>query len=166
MIKVPVLAVLNNKGIIAELEIEVRDGDGGTLFLDAELGTDEDSRRSIKNAFSLLQVKNADVLVRLKSNELSCLCGGSLALPVYLGMYACLNKMEFKPRTFATGCISEKSEITPIGGLAEKIKAVLGKADLLLVPKGQGLPVEGIRIKEVSNLKQAIEKALCVPNGE
>jgi hypothetical protein len=50
-----------------------------------------------------------------------------------------------------------------VGELAEKIRTVLGKAELLLVPNGQALPVQGIAIKEVADLQEAIEQALIDP---
>jgi len=98
--------------------------------------------------------------VCIKGDRHNCLCGGSLALPVYLGMYACIRELKLKPKTFATGYIDKKRRITKVGGLAEKIKAILGKAEVLLVPKGQGLPIEGIKVKEVSDLKEAVKLSL------
>lgn len=159
MIKIPVLAVDKGKGILVDLELESRKG-RGTLFLDIKLCLDKDTREAINNVFSLLRIKKQDILVHIKGEEHNCLCGASLALPVYLGMYACIRGLKFKPKTFATGCIDKKEKIASVGGLAEKIKAILGKADVLLVPKGQGLPIKGINVKEVLNLKDAIKLTL------
>lgn len=159
MVRMPVLAVEKSKGMIVYLEIEARRG-GGTLFLDAKLCSDRETREAIDNAFSLLKIRGKDILVRVKGLSANCLCGGSLGLSVYLGMYACLRGLKFNPKTFATGGIDKKGKIIPISELAEKIKAILGKAEVLLVPKGQGLPVEGIKVKEVSDLKEAIKIAL------
>ncbi|MCX5835335.1 MAG: hypothetical protein NTV99_12680 [Deltaproteobacteria bacterium] len=160
MIRVPILAVKKGKGIIVELEVELKKQGKGTLFLDANLYGDNDIRQALDTAFSLLHLKRQDVLIRVPGNKDCCICGGSLALPLYLGMYACINGLKFKPRTFATGCLSKKGKITPVGSLAEKIKVILGKADLLLVPKGQGLPVERMKIKEISSLREAVNFAI------
>jgi len=160
MIRVPILAVKKGKGIIVELELELKEQGTGALFLDAKLYADDDIRQALNTAFSLLRLKRQDVLVRVPGNKNCCLCGGSLALPLYLGMYACTRGLKFKPRTFATGCLDNKGKITPVGSLAEKMKIILGKADLLLVPKGQGLPLEGIKVKEVSSLKEAVSLAI------
>ena len=159
MVRMPVLAVEKGKGSIVYLEIETRRG-GGTLFLDAKLCSDRETREAINNAFSLLKIRGKDILVHVKGLSSNCLCGGSLGLSVYLGMYACLRGLKFKPKTFATGGIDKKGKIISISELAEKIMAILGKAEVLLVPKGQGLPVEGIKVKEVSDLKEAIKIAL------
>jgi predicted S18 family serine protease len=160
MINVPIVAVNKGKGVIVVLELEFNKQGLGALFLDAKINMDNNARQAIKSAYSLLRQKKGDVLVRMRGKKQCCLCGGSLALPIYLGMYACTKGMEFKPRTFTSGGIGKKGEITQIGGLAEKVKAVLGKADLLLVPKEQALPIEGMKVKEVSNIKEAIRLAL------
>ncbi len=158
MVRVPVLAVEKGKGMIVYLEIEARRG--GALFLDAKLCSDRETREAINNVFSLLKVRGKDIWVRVKGRSFNCLCGGSLGLSVYLGMYACLQGLTFKPKTFATGGIDKKGKIIAISELAEKIKAIIGKAEVLLVPNGQGLPVEGMKVKEVSDLKEAIKIAL------
>ena len=159
MIKIPVLAVDKDKGVLVDLELESKKGKG-TLFLDIKLCPDQKTRQAMNTAFSLLKIKKKDILVRIRGDKHNCLCGGSLALPVYLGMYACIRGLKFRPKTFATGCIDKKGKITSVGGLAEKIRAILGKADVLLVPKGQGLPIEGIKVKEVLDLEEAIRIAL------
>lgn len=158
MIKVPVLAVDKGKGVLVNLELESKRGKG-TLFLDVKLCPDQETREAINTAFSLLNIKKKDILVRIKGDRHNCLCGGSLGLPVYLGMYACIRGLKLRPKTFATGCIDKKGKIVSVGGLAEKIKAILGKADVLLVPKGQGLPIKGINVKEVLSLREAIKLA-------
>lgn len=161
MTKIAVLAVVEGvKGLALELEIEAKKEGKGGLFLDFRITLDQNSREALKTAFSLLHPGTTDILVRISGNEDFCLCGGSLALPIYLGMYAGVRGLKLKPGTFSTGCINEKGEIIPVTGLAEKIRAILGKAELLLVPKGQGLPVQGIIIKEVSNLQEAVDHAL------
>ncbi len=159
MVRVPILAVQKGKGIIVELDLEMKQQGTGALFLDAKLYADNDIRQALNTAFSLLHLKRQDVLVRVPGNKNCCLCGGSLALPMYLGMHACTRGVKFRPRTFATGGLNQKGEITPVGSLAEKMKVILGKADLLLVPKGQGLPLEGIKVKEVSSLREAVNIA-------
>lgn len=161
MIKIPVLAVVEGvKGTILELEIEAKKEGRGDLFLDFRLTLDKTSRQALKTAFSLLHAGTTDILVRFGGEKDFCLCGGSFALPIYLGMYACVRGLKVKPGTFSTGCINENGEITSVSELAEKIRVILGKAELLLVPKGQGLPVQGIIIKEVSNLQEAVDLAL------
>jgi predicted S18 family serine protease len=159
MIKIPVLAVDKDKGVLVDLELKSKKGKG-TLFLDIKLCPDQETRQAMNTAFSLLKIKKKDILVRIRGDKHNCLCGGSLALPVYLGMYACIRGLKFRPKTFDTGCINKKGKITSVGGLAEKIRVILGKADVLLVPKGQGLPIEGIKVKEVLDLEEAIRIAL------
>jgi len=68
--------------------------------------------------------------------------------------------MIWRPGTYATGCINEQSEVTAVGELIEKIRTVLGKAELLIVPSSQGIPVEGLTVKEAGNLQEAVALAL------
>lgn len=164
MIIIPVLAVLTGgQGTILELEIDAIKEGKGQLFFESRLFLDEVARTALKTAFSLLDVGKTDILVRLVGEKDFCLCSGSFALPVYLGMYACIRGLELKPGAYATGCINDKGEITPVGDLAEKIRVVLGKAERLLVPENQALPVKGIEIVEVANLQDAVEYALIDP---
>jgi predicted ATP-dependent serine protease len=164
MIKVPILAVLDGcKGLLLELEVDGKKEGNGDLFLDSKLTLDDASRKALKAAFCMLHPEKTDLFVRVAGEKDFCLCGGSFALPIYLGMYACLRGLAWKLGTYCTGCINEKGEVTSVGELAEKIRTVLGKAELLLVPNGQALPVQGIAIKEVADLQEAIEQALIDP---
>lgn len=159
MIKIDALAVGKGKGLTVGLEVESREG-SGTLFLDARLCEDKETLEVINNAFNLLRVKKLDIIVRKCEEDKDCLCGGSLGLPVYLGMFACARGLKLKPNIFATGFVDRRGNITQVDGLAEKIRAILGKADTLLVPKGQGLPVSGLNVREVSNVKSAVKLAV------
>ncbi len=164
MIRVPILAVLTGgQGTILELEIEAREEGKGQLFFESRLTLDDTARTALKTAFGLLEKEKADILVRIAGEKEFCLCGGSFALPVYLGMYACTQGMELKAGVYATGCINEKGEITAVRDLEEKRKAALGKAERILVPRDQALPANGIEMKEVSDIHEAIEYALKEP---
>lgn len=159
MIKIDALAVGKGKGLTVGLEVESREG-SGILFLDARLCEDKETLEVMNNAFNLLRVKKLDILVRKSAGDKDCLCGGSLGLPVYLGMYACARGLKLKPNLFATGFVDKKGNITHVDGMAEKIRAILGKADKLLVPKGQGLPVTGLNVLEAANVKSAVKLAI------
>lgn len=71
-------------------------------------------------------------------------------------MYALLNDLKVNPAFFATGGLSNDGKITPAGALAEKIKVILGRAQRLLLPSGQGLPIEGLEVVEASNIEEAV----------
>ena len=141
------------------MDIESREGTG-SLFLDSKIRTDREAIKVIDIAFSFLGAKNKDVLIRSHNSKCQCLCGSSLGLPVYLGMHACLSGKKIKPGVFATGSIDKKGNVISVGCLAEKIKAVLGKADKLLVPRNQGLPITGMEVIEVADIQEAAEIAL------
>lgn len=141
------------------MEIEQKEG-GGILFLDTKIETDQEAKKAIDTAFAFMEAKKKDLLIRSQNSKCQCLCGSSLGLPIYLGMLACLSGQKIKPKVFATGGIDKKGNVISVGCLAEKIKAVLGKADKLLVPKNQGLPIEGMEVVEVANIQEAAEIAL------
>lgn len=153
MVRVSILGVTEGKGEIIELELEGKDGEG-RLYLDANICLNPPAHGAMRTAFCLLQPKR-DVLVRYGGRECRGLCGASLGLPLYLGMYALLNGLEVNPAFFATGGLSKDGKVTPAGALAEKIKAILGRAQRLLVPSGQGLPIEGLEMVEASDIKEA-----------
>lgn len=153
------MAVRNGKGVIFYLKLESRDGTG-ILYLARKIRIDQQARKAINTAFSLLEIDKEDILINLNQRKHNLICGASLGLPIYLGMYALLANLKFKPKVFATGRIDKKGNIASVGCLAEKIKAVLGEADKLLVPKGQGLPIKGMEVVEIATLKEAIKIAL------
>lgn len=64
MIKIPVLAVDKDKGVLVDLELESKKGKG-TLFLDIKLCPDQKTRQAMNTAFSLLKIKKKDILVRI-----------------------------------------------------------------------------------------------------
>ena len=57
MVRVPILAVQKGKGIIVELDLEMRQQGTGAHFLDARLYADDDIRQALNTAFSLLHLK-------------------------------------------------------------------------------------------------------------
>jgi len=75
-------------------------------------------------------------------------------------MRACLSGKKITPKVFATGSIDKKGNVISVGCLAEKIKTVLEEADKLLVPKNQGLPITGMEVVEVADIREAAEIAL------
>jgi ATP-dependent Lon protease len=159
MLEAPILAVQKGKGVLFFLEIELKEG-RGTLFLDSKIRADQEARKAIDTAFSLVGAKKKDILIRSQNFKCQCLCGSSLGLPIYLGMHACLSGKKIKPRVFATGSIDKKGNVISVGCLAEKVKAVLGEADKLLVPKNQGLPITGMEVVEVADIQEAADIAL------
>lgn len=157
--RVPVLAVNKGEGVLIYLDLESREGNGN-LFLDVKLMTDKDARKAINYAFSLLKINKRDIFIRAARKRWSCLCGPSLGLPIYLGMSALFKDLKFKPNVFATGCIDNRGNVTPVGCLAEKIMVVLKKATRLLVPQGQGLLIEAMEVVEISTVEEAEKAAL------
>ncbi len=56
MVRVPILAVQKGKGIIVELDLEMKQPGTGVLFLDTRLYADDDIRQALNAAFSLLRL--------------------------------------------------------------------------------------------------------------
>lgn len=153
MIRMPILTVNEGKGQLCEVDIEAREGEG-RLYLDTAFYPDAHAMQAIRTALSLLGPKR-DLFLRYDGQEQQCFCGHSLGLPLYLGMYAALNGFAIDPGYFATGALDEKGKILAVGGLAEKIRPILGKGKRLLLPSGQGLPIQGLQIVEVSDIEEA-----------
>ncbi len=158
MVRLPVLMVNEGRGEMRWLEIESRPGDG-RLYLDAHLFFDDRAHGELRLAFSLLQAER-DLLIRDAEPPAGaathCLCGPSLGLALYLGMVAALHDRPVPEGVFATGVVDQDGKVLPVGGLAEKMRAVLDRAKCLIVPAGQGLPLAGIEVVEVSTVEEAV----------
>lgn len=163
MVRIPILMVNEGRGIVGELELEARPGDG-RLYVDGGLFCDEQAHAALRTAFSLLRA-DRDVLIRrnVRGEDVHCLCGASLGLAVYLGMYALLNGCEIAPNVFVTGGLDGEGKVTAVGGLAEKMRTVVDRAKRLIVPAGQGLPLAGIEVVEVSTVEEAVHA--CFSDG-
>ena len=153
MIEVPILAFKGNKGEIFKVILEKKSG-SGRLYLDSNLCFNADAYREVRTAFALIHPK-MDILIRYNGRKCKPICGGSLGLPIYLGMYALTHGLKMNSKAFSTGLLDVKGRVGRIGYLAEKIKAALGKGESILVPRGQGIPVKGIRVLEVRTAKEA-----------
>ena len=57
---------------------------------------------------------------------------------------------------YITGTVDQDGKVLPVGGLAEKMLAVVDRAKRLIVPAGQGLPLAGIEVVEVSTVEEAV----------
>jgi hypothetical protein len=153
MIKVPILSFNGKKGEIFKLILEKKSGNG-RLYLDSNLCLNAEAYKAMRTAFALVHPKT-DILIRNTNKKCKPICGGSLGLPLYLGMYTLIHGLKMNPKAFATGSLDVKGKVGKIGSLAEKIKAILGKGEVILVPRGQGIPVKGIRVLEVRTAKEA-----------
>jgi len=155
MTKVPILSFNGKKGEIFKLILEKKSGNG-RLYLDSNLCLNADAYKSVRTAFALVRPKT-NILIRNTNRKCKPICGGSLGLPIYLGMYALTHDLKMNSKAFATGFLDIKGKVERIGSLAEKIKAALGKGELILVPRDQGIPVKGIRVLEVGTAKEAVK---------
>jgi hypothetical protein len=155
MMVIPVLAHNGKKGEIFKLIPEKKSGNG-RLYLDSNLCLNADAYKAMRTAFALVRPKT-DILIKNINKKCKPICGGSLGLPIYLGMYALTNGLKINSKAFVTGSLDAKGKIGRIGSLAEKIKSALGKGEVILVPRGQGIPVKGIRVLEVNTAKEAVK---------
>jgi len=71
-------------------------------------------------------------------------------------MVAALHDRPVPEGVFATGTVDQNGKVLPVGGLAEKVRAVLEQAHRFIVPVGQGLPLAGIKVVEVSTVEEAV----------
>ena len=158
MVRLPVLTVNEGRGEVPWLEIESCPGDG-RLYLDAHLFFDERAHGELRLVFGLLQA-DRDLLIRdvqpPAGAATHCLCGPSLGLALYLGMVAALHDRPVPEGVLATGTVDQNGKVLPVDGLAEKVRAVLEQAHRFIVPAGQGLPLAGIEVVEVSTVEEPV----------
>lgn len=94
-------------------------------------------------------------------NDWDFVGGDSLQLPLTLGLIATNPGVQLNESVVATGAISSDGTVNSVGDVPAKATAARENGyDVILVPDGQGVDVDGIRVVEVSTVEEAVDFAI------
>ena len=150
---IPLAAVdSNNKGVIAHLNTEVRNGSGLILVninnILADYLTQYSARVAAQVAanYSKISIDGLDVIYNIKANA-TVIGGPSAGAALVVATVALLENKTLNKDIIITGTINEDGIIGEVGGILEKGRAAKENGfKLFLVPLGQGSDV--VRYKE------------------
>ncbi|MBI4362987.1 MAG: hypothetical protein HY558_07425 [Euryarchaeota archaeon] len=155
-----------DQGVAFRVRAELRHGKGDILVNGSALPTGDALDRSLRDALRAAQLATGvplgmrDMEATFEGNFTS-VDGESAGLPLALLFSDLLQNRSIAPGTLATGTITAAGTVGKVSGIREKAQAASQTgATRLLVPPGEGVPVEGITLVEVRNLTEAMEIAL------
>ena len=159
-----------NGGKVMILETEVRHGQGRILnSVEGNVIIDWSVQKAMKLALKAVEretitsLTEKDVIFRIISDEKETYIIGESAGAIFaLTTIAALTGKKINESVVITGTILPTGRIGNVTGVREKIKAAKNiGAELVLVPKGQRIDIEGIKIIGVKDLKEAEEYIFC-----
>lgn len=172
------LAVADFRGIIAEIEADVRMGGSHYITVNGIVGEEEiNSGHGVlkRKGTALESVYNAVVLLERNMgidrknygftlNFSGCLADGpSAGTAVYCAMYSAVNNINIPDFTAMTGEISISGRVLPVGGVFEKIKgAYEAGIKRVFIPKANmedrfsEIDIEIIPVEDVSEITEVI----------
>ncbi len=159
------LLAVGEVNIALLIEVEARNGAGLHIDMEGVL-LDETVQESMKTAFDVAQDVTGNKLTGrmiifhtrnpFAEDEL-IIDGGSAAAAMTIALIALAEGRKVKSDVFITGTIEPDGSIGGVKKVAEKARVARdAKAEIMLVPVGQGVRVSGIRIIEVANIRDAM----------
>jgi hypothetical protein len=112
----------------------------------------------VANLFSLPEDRSFFCYPLVMNSSTLCLDGGSLGLPMALGLIKLLTGVKIPCRYISTGALDIKGEVLPVGRLKQKMACAAGNAyDLFLYPAANPAKQapENLQLMPISNLKDA-----------
>ena len=163
---IPLAAVDGDeKGVIAHLNTEIRNGSGLILVNINDILADYLTQYSARVAaqvaanYSKISIDGLDVIYNIKANA-TVIGGPSAGAALTVATIALLENKTLNKDVIITGTIDEDGTIGEIGGVLEKGKAAKENGfKLFLVPLGQGSDV--VRYKEEKTCKNFDSISYC-----
>lgn len=167
--RINLLAVVNGEGVTIPVESEIRQGEGrllldvdGTLYL-AETQLSISSAAEAAKAVTGANLEDKDVIIRVENPyaQTLALSGESAGASFAVAIIANLEGVSIRDDILITGAINPDGSIGVVGDVSVKaLAARSAKATTLLVPRDQGVEVEGLQVVEVSDIEQALRVML------
>lgn len=159
-----ILGVEEGEGVPMPLETEVKNGRGRILTcVEGNVVIDYSVQKAMRFAIKAAEretgvsLADKDVIFKITSDkEKTYIVGESAGAIFALTVIAAITSNEINESVVITGTILPSGKIGNVTGVREKAEAAKKvDARLMLVPSGQKIEINGIEIKEVSNLKDA-----------
>lgn len=167
--KINLLAVVGGEGVTIPVESEVKEGEGrllldvgGTLYL-AETQLSISSAAMAAEAVTGTNLGDKDVIITVENpyQQTLAFSGESAGASFAAAIIANIDGKNIRGDILLTGAINPDGTIGAVGDVPVKAMAAKNaKAKTLLVPKGQGVQVEGLRVVEVSHIEEALKLLL------
>ncbi len=163
---IPLAAVDGDeKGVIAHLDTEIRNGSGLILVNINDILADYLTQYSARVAaqvaanYSKVSIKGLDVIYNIRANA-SVIGGPSAGAALAIATVALLENKTLNKDAVITGTINDDGSIGEIGGVLEKGKAAKENGfKLFLVPVGQGTNV--VKYKEEKSCRNFDSVRYC-----
>lgn len=138
------------------------------LFVDVANTTHDSSfQQAVRDAISAVEANwnvttDDGLLVALETpSRWQYVSGESAGLSIALGTLATDSRYELRDGVTATGKVTERGTVGRVREVGAKVRAAREAGlDTIVVPPGQGVDVDGIRVVEATNLSQAADVAL------
>lgn len=160
-----ILAVIGEKGVLLPAQTEIRDGEGRLLLSIDETLFFTSTQTSITLALKIAKnitgasLSDKDIIIRVGNpyNQTLALSGQSAGSSIAVALIANLLDKKIRKDVVLTGTIEEDGSIGPVGDVRTKARAARDAGiKTILVPKGQGVDIPGIRVIEVSSIEEAL----------
>lgn len=159
----------SGRGEVVEFKVTLRNGGGGTFVNVTKVILSRETQESILKALRVAQkvtgasIQDYDVFVWFinpKKEEL-VIVGSSAGAAICVAMIAAIQDKDIAQDVLITGTIEEDGSIGRVGEVAKKAEAALEYgAREFLVPKGQKVRIEGLSVREVGDINEAMEHIL------
>lgn len=160
-----ILAVIGEKGVLLPAQTEIRDGEGRLLLSIDETLFFTSTQTSITLALKIAKnitgesLSDKDIIIRVGNpyNQTLALSGQSAGSSIAVALIANLMDKKIRKDVVLTGTIEEDGSIGPVGDVRTKAEAARDVGvKTILVPKGQGVDIPGIRVVEVSSIEEVL----------
>lgn len=161
-----VLAVVDGEGVAIPMEVEIRRGEGrvlldinGTVYAwDTQLAIDKIVRATAKALEADLGDKDVIFHIRNPYQRVLAIDGSSAGPAMAVALAAALEDRRIREGVLVTGDLRADGSIKSVGGIRLKVEAAKkAGAHTILVPVGNDAAVDGIRIMEVSDIREVLE---------
>lgn len=159
----------DEKGEVTPIQVKIINGTGAISVdinnVDFLTGVQESVRTavSVAETYTQTSLNNRDIVVSFTNNEpyIVALDGPSAGAAVTTTIIAAIENKTMDSNILVTGTINSDGRIGQVGDVAIKAAAARNfGASVFLVPAGQGTVVDGIQVKEVATINDAVSQIL------